>query len=411
MNLLENFRQSIRSIKGNLLRTILTAMIIAIGITSLVGILTAIDGIKASVSTSFSSLGANTFDVRRKRTDRTTQQGKQERIFTHLKYKEVAEFKETFTAGNTTLHVYLSGNAEIKRQSKKTNPNVNIRGIDENFMFIRDYTIEKGRNFTTLDIQNNSNLVLIGTEVVKGLFGKNEDPINQLISLYGNQFKVIGILKEKGGFGGDASADRTVFMPIGNAIRLSGRSDLNFIATVQSVDPARVEQTMGEATWQMRKIRRDALGDEDSFELSKNKTLEETLNEISGYLRIGGFVIGFVTLLGASIGLMNIMLVSVTERTREIGVRKALGATPKRIREQFLFEAIVICLIGGFTGVVLGIGIGNIISNLINAGTFVAPWQWVSIGLLVCIAVGVLSGYYPAYKASKLDPIESLRYE
>jgi putative ABC transport system permease protein len=323
----------------------------------------------------------------------------------------VADFKDQFKYGNATTHVFLSGNAEVKRFSKKTNPNITIQGIDENYMRIRDYNIDKGRNFTELDIQNNVSLALIGTEVAKALFEKNEDPMNQMISFYGTQFKVVGLLEEKGGFGGNTSADRTIFIPIGTAIRISGRGDLNFALTVQSGDPARLDEIMGEATGLMRKIRRDPLGEEDSFEISRNKTMEERLDEISGYLKIGGFTIGFITLVGASIGLMNIMLVSVTERTREIGVRKALGATPKRIREQFLMEAIAICLLGGFAGVIMGIAVGNIISNIINAGTFVAPWQWVSIGLIVCVLVGVLSGYYPAFKASKLDPIDALRYE
>lgn len=411
MNLIENYRESIRSIKGNLLRTILTSMIIAIGITALVGILTAIDGIKESINTSFSSLGANTFDIRRKRPDGAMQQGRQEKLFPLLKYREIADFKDQFKYGNSTSHVFLSGIAEVKRFSKKTNPNISIQGIDENYMRIRDYNIEKGRNFTELDIQNNVNLALIGTEVAKALFEKNEAPLNQMISFYGTQFKIVGILEEKGGFGGNTSADRTIFIPIGSAIRISGRGDLNFALTIQAGDPSRLDEVMGEATGLMRTIRRDPLGEEDSFEISRNKTMEERLDEISGYLKIGGFTIGFITLLGASIGLMNIMLVSVTERTREIGVRKALGATPKRIREQFLMEAIAICLLGGIAGVILGIGIGNLISNVINAGTFVAPWQWVTIGLIVCVLVGVLSGYYPAFKASKLDPIDALRYE
>ena len=153
------------------------------------------------------------------------------------------------------------------------------------------------------------------------------------------------------------------------------------------------------------------MGEDDSFEIEKNKTLEEELDELEGYLKIGGFAIGFITLLGASIGLMNIMLVSVTERTREIGIRKAIGATPKKIRQQFLIEAIIICMMGGAGGVVLGIAVGNVIANIIKAGTFVAPWQWVFMGLVVCLIVGLISGFYPAFKASRLDPIDALRYE
>jgi putative ABC transport system permease protein len=308
------------------------------------------------------------------------------------------------------LHFYVSGTAEIKRLSKKTNPNFRIQGIDENYMIIRNYNIENGRNFTQFDIQNGVNYVLIGSEVVENLF-KGEDPINKKISFYGSQFIVIGVLEKKGGFGGDTSSDRTVFLPFKNAIRIARRGYLDYRITINVKDPTRMEHTIGEATSLMRKIRRDPIGDEESFEISANKTMEENLEEMSSYLRIGGFSIGFITLIGASIGLMNIMLVSVTERTREIGIRKALGATPIKIRLQFLIEAMLICILGGIGGVIFGLGIGNLVANLISTGTFVAPWEWVTMGFIVCLIVGLGSGYYPAYKASKLDPIDALRYE
>jgi putative ABC transport system permease protein len=219
------------------------------------------------------------------------------------------------------------------------------------------------------------------------------------------------VLEKKGGFGGDTYADRTVFIPIKNAIRIANRGYLDYRITVSVKDPTKMEYAVGEATSLMRKIRRDRIGAEESFEVSVNKTLEEELKELTSYLRIGGFSIGFITLVGASIGLMNIMLVSVTERTREIGVRKAIGATPKKIRLQFLIEAILICIMGGIAGVMIGLSIGNVIANIIKAGNFVAPWVWVAMGFVVCLIVGLISGYYPAYKASRLDPIDALRYE
>lgn len=410
MNLKENIREGTKSIKSNLLRTILTAAIIAIGITSLVGILTAIDGIKSSIDTSFSSLGANSFDIRRKRPDRTVQEGIEQKQFPVLHKNEVFDFKDQFVDGTASIHLWVTGNAEIKRLSNKTTPNYTIRGVDEDFMLIRNYNIINGRNFTNLDVQNSVNYAIIGDEVVKNLF-KDEDPVNKKISFYGRQYVVIGVLEKKGGFGGDTYADRTVFIPIKNAIRVAGRGYLDYRITVNISDPTKMEHVVGEATSLMRKIRRDPIGQEDSFEISVNKTLEEELKELTSYLRIGGFSIGFITLIGASIGLMNIMLVSVTERTREIGVRKAMGATPKKIRLQFLIEAILICIMGGIAGVIIGLAIGNVVSNIIKAGNFVAPWQWVFMGFVVCLFVGLISGYYPAYKASRLDPIDALRYE
>ncbi len=410
MNLKENIREGVRSIKSNLLRTILTASIIAIGITSLVGILTAIDGIKSSINTSFSSLGANSIDIHRKSPDRTVKDGKEQKKFPLLQKDEVLEFKEKFTEGTTTLQLPISGSAEIKRLSKKTTPNFSVQGVDENYMVTKNYNIENGRNFSLLDIRNGSNFVIIGYEVVSNLF-KDEDPINKKISFYGNKYIVIGVLEKKGGFGGATFADRTVFIPLKNGIRIAGRGYLDYKITINVNDPTKMEHSLGEATSLMRTIRKDPIGTEDSFEIKVNKTLEEELDELSSYLRIGGFSIGFITLIGASIGLMNIMLVSVKERTREIGIRKAIGATPEKIRLQFLIEAILICVLGGFAGVLIGLGIGNIVSNLIKAGNFVAPWEWVALGFVVCLVVGLISGYYPAYKASKLDPIDALRYE
>jgi len=400
MNLKENIREGIKSIKSNLLRTIISASIIALGIAALVGILTSIESLKASIDTSFSSLGANSFDIRRRYPDRTVKEGIETKQYTTLQRDEVLEFKDRFTAGNTTVHLRVSGTAEIKRLSYKTTPNYTISGVDENYMIIRNYNIESGRNFTALDIQNGVNYVIIGYEVVKDLF-KNEDPINKKISFYGDQFVVIGVLEKKGGFGGETYADRTVFLPLKNGIRIARRGYLDYRITVSVKDPTKMEYALGEATSLMRKLRRDRIGDEESFEISANKTLEEELEELTSKVRIGGFFIVFIT----------IMLVSVTERTREIGIRKAIGATPQKIRTQFLLEAIIICIMGGIGGVIFGLPIGNILMFITGSGKFLMPWEWISAAFVVCLIVGMISGYYPAYKASKLDPIESLRYE
>ena len=251
---------------------------------------------------------------------------------------------------------------------------------------------------------------MIGSEIVKSLYDKNEDPINTKITFLGTQFKVIGTIVEKGRLSDD-NFDNMVFVPIKKGNQLANGRQLDYEMSIGVTHLEQFDYAMGEATGLMRIIRHDRVGRENSFNIDKSETLAESTAKITGYLRVGGFGVGFITLLGASIALMNIMLVSVTERTREVGVRKALGATPLRIRQQFVIEAIVVCLIGGVAGVILGILVGNGIASLIGIDKFIVPWLWMLMGMLVCIFVGLLSGYYPAHKASKLDPIESLRFE
>ena len=414
MNLIENVREAVRSIKVNLLRTVLTGAIIAIGISSLVGMLTAIDGIKAQIADSFSGLGANSFDLRNKGSSggRAIQDGKTEKSYPSLTYREVISFKEKYNSvGISTVYVSVTRNAEIKRGSKTTNPNVRVRGGDDNYLNIKSIKLAYGRNFSSMEIQNGYNVCIVGKELITTLFEANEDALNQKITVLGKPYTIVGILEEQGGIGPDQGADRQILIPIENASRLDKRGNFTYNITGVASGPERIDYEMGQAIGMMREIRQDRVAQEDSFDLTKSESVAESLEEVAGYLRMGGFGIGFITLLGASIGLMNIMLVSVTERTREIGIRKALGATPLRIRQQFLLEAIMICILGGAMGVLLGISIGNIIAFVIGVGGFLIPWVWMIIALGICILVGLMSGYFPAYKASKLDPIESLRYE
>ena len=274
----------------------------------------------------------------------------------------------------------------------------------------KEWKLKRDEIFSSLEVQYGNYVCILGTEVVKKLFTENEDPIAKTIKFYGNNYRVIGVLEEKGGFGGETEEDRNIIIPLLNAKRLDKSGRMRYSITTMIANPENIDYAMGEATGFMRKVRGDKLGVEDSFELERSDSVTEALDDITNGMRWAGFSIGAVTLLGAAIGLMNIMMVSVTERTREIGVRKALGATPQRILQQFLIEAIVICQMGGIVGAILGIVVGNVIANFLG-GAFVIPWLWITVGLSVCVVVGVVSGYIPAKRAAKLDPIDALRFE
>lgn len=413
MNLLENIREGLRSIRANMLRTTLTALIIAIGVTALVGSLTVIDGIQSSVNNSFAGLGANAFDLRNRDIFKIRKDGEKEKNYPQIDYREAKLYKEKF--GHSAiigLKINVSFSVEVKYESKKTNPNSRIMGTDDNFMDIKGYKILKGRTFSANDLQYAVNVCIIGVDIVDQLFGKNINPLDKEINILGQKFKVIGLLEKKGSLmgGGD---DRVIFMPLETGRKMAQGKTLTYDIVTSVPNITDIDNVIEEARGVMRVIRQDQIGQPDSFSIERSDSLAKQSESITGILRIAGFGVGFITLLGAAIALMNIMLVSVTERTQEIGIRKSLGATPYLIRLQFLIEAIVICILGGLGGIFLAIIIGNVFAQLLMGGTssFIIPWLWMSIGIGVCVVVGLFSGIYPAYKASKLDPIESLRYE
>lgn len=407
----ENIIIALRSIRGQLLRTILTILIIAFGIMSLVGMLTGIDVLNQSINENFSFLGTNTFSIRnRGGSIQFGHRGQRPKTYPKITFEQAMGFKDQFAYPDVVVSVSAnaSGAAKLKRGSKSTNPNIPVIGGDENYLVTAGYELGAGRNFSADEIRRGINKVIIGAEIKNALFG-SENAVDKDIFIGTDRFTIVGILAEKGSSAG-LSNDRVALIPV-NYVRQKYQSNrTSFVINVFVRDPKAMESAIGEATGLFRTVRKDQLGKEESFEIEKSDELIQQLTGMTAYISVGSVVIAMITLLGALIGLLNIMLVSVTERTREIGVRKAIGATRKSIAFQFLIEAIVICQLGGILGVFLGMLIGNMMTLFIG-GSFIVPWNWTILAVVVCFLVGVGSGLYPAFRAARLDVVESLRYE
>jgi len=413
VNSIENVKIALSSIKDNFLRSLLTLLIIAVGIACLVGMLTAIDSLLFSMSDNFNRLGANSFNFRRtSETIKTNNGGRQRKESEPIDFYDAKDFKNAFqySGADISVDTYCSGSATVKYQEEESNPTVSIRGIDESYFNTSAFEIEEGRNFTRTEVYSGGNRVILGSDIIKLLFkDKHKKAIGQAVSINGSKYKVIGTLKQKGN-SSSSGDDRRVYIPLLNAKKLYGYADKSYNVTVAVNNSSDIDDAISNAIGVMRNVRKLKAAEKNDFEIRKSDSILEKLKEMTSTLRLATIVIASLTLLGAAIGLMNIMLVSVTERTAEIGVRKALGATRSNILLQFITEAIVICILGGLVGIILGILIGLGVSAA-TEGIFVAPWRWMILGIVVCVVVGLISGIYPALKASRLDPIESLRYE
>lgn len=411
MGLLENIKVAFASVWDNWLRAILTMVIIAFGIMALVGILTAIDAAIYSLSSNLSSLGANTFSIEQVSLEvqgNRRRSGKRSEPFT---YSQSMQFLEKYKfPADVSISFFAKSTAAIGYADRETNPNSIVLGATANYLTAKGYEIEAGRNFTQREAMDGGMIGIIGTDLVNELFnGKSDFAIGKIINTGDLKVKVIGVTATRGS-SFNQSQDRRVIMPLQTVKRFYGSNRTNYDILVAVKDPTRSDAAIAEATVTMRNIRGLKAGQPNDFEIEGSENLVDIIKENTVALRLGAISIGLMTLLGAAIGLMNIMLVSVTERTREIGVRKALGATSRNILTQFLVEATVICQIGGLLGILLGVLAGNVVI-VFTGGTFLVPWAWIVLALIVCTAVGLLAGIYPALRAAQLDPIESLRYE
>lgn len=421
MTLRDSFSLAYRTVRSNKLRTGITVAIIATGIMALIGIITAIDAMNGGLRNSFSLMGANSFSIAYKERFRFGDDNQTEKVDITKKVKksnldkpiELSQaelFKNNYHyPGVVSIALGGPGNNEIHYKSKKTNPTVQMRGGDENFLQVNGFTVEAGRNFNQLDVHTGRNVCLLGSDVAAKLFGEKKDnAVDKIVTIGGIPYRVLGVLKPKGS-SAMLQMDNVVVATYNNLRRL-GSSSPSFTIGVMANDIQQMNGAINEATALFRAIRKLHPTEEDNFTIEKSDKLAETFISILGGIQGAAGAIGLITLIGAAIGLMNIMLVAVNERTREVGLIKALGGKRRNIRAQFLFESTIISLFGALFGIILGIILGNVFALLLGTG-FVVPWGWVITGIVICSGVGLLAGLWPAIKASRLNPIVALRYE
>lgn len=397
----------------------------ALGILALIWIVTSIEAATSSLTSSFSTMGANAFSIRYKernvrfgggnneatKVDRSKRKERKSNTGRVITLEEAKEFKERYSFPSKVSIAIRAGNGiTVHNDSRKTNPDISVMGGDENYIELGGYKLSVGRNITATEVESGRSVCMIGSSVANKLYpGYPSKALDKMIKVNQIPYRVIGVMEEKGS-SSFLNADKIVITSFTNVRQLYPVQRNTFSIAVMVNDVNLLPAAIGQAKGTMRPIRKLDVKEDDNFYIDKSDSIAQTVITSLGFLKYGTIAIAFITLMGAAIGLMNIMLVAVNERTREIGLIKALGGKSRDIRAQFLWESVLISMMGAVAGIVVGVLLGNIIAASLNAG-LVIPWAWICGGIVVCSLVGLLAGLYPAYKAARLDPIEALRYE
>jgi putative ABC transport system permease protein len=402
----ETIRLALNALRTNKLRSALTVLGVTIGVFSVIGVMTALNVIQGSIESGLNFLGSNLFQFAKYPAINTGGEAFANRR--NITLEEGREFERLMGGQANAICFKIFDDGKAASYGRIKLQGLLIIGTNEHFLVANAYALAYGRNLSAEDVALARNVTVVGPDVQKKLF-PNETPIGKTIRVNEKPYQIIGVFAEKGSSFGQ-SQDRLVILPITRFLGDFGRVNRTVNIAIQSTSQATYNQTLDKAIGAMRAARGLKLGEDNDFEIYSNDTLLSAFAEIAGTIRAGAFVVSVIALLAAGIGIMNIMLVSVTERTREIGVRKAIGARREDIVRQFLLEAIVLSEAGGVLGILLGVAGGNGVALWLDFA-MVFPWGWAITGLVVCSLIGTGFGWYPAFKAARLNPIEALRYE
>lgn len=408
MNFSETIKLALVALATNKLRSALTMLGIAVGVFSVIGVMTVISGLRANIESGLNVLGANSFQISKFPAINFSDPRQRFANRRDIDYSMATRFK-TMMGEDASVSLQLRrGGRVVTYHDRRTNPNILLGGADENFVTSRNFDIAAGRNLGPEDVEFGRSVVVLGGDVVARLF-VNEEPLGKQVRLDGQTYTIVGITAPKGSSFGQ-SQDNFAIVPITQFLETYGRAGRSISINVQASSQETLADVQDKAIGVMRLVRGLDPEDPNDFEVFSNESLIAAFNNIAEVVAVGAFVVSAIALLASGVGVMNIMLVSVTERTKEIGIRKSIGAKKRNVLTQFLIEAVVLSLIGGIAGVLVGIVGGNVVAKMLNAG-LVFPWAWAAAGVAVCSGIGIAFGLYPAWKAASLDPIEALRYE